>query len=148
MRKRRGSERAHILMVEDNEGDVRLTQEALKESRVHLHVVEDGLQALAFLRRTDAYTDAPRPHLVLLDLHLPGKDGREVLAEIKTDRSLRCIPVVVLSSSSLEQDIVDAYELHANAYVVKPIGLEPYFTAIRAIHHFWLAVAEPSVDSR
>lgn len=146
MGKRRGSEPVHILMVEDNEADVRLTREALKGSRVHLHVVKDGLQALAFLRRADVYADAPRPHLVLLDLHLPGKDGREVLAEIKTDRTLHHIPVIVLSSSSLEQDILDSYELHANAYIVKPIGLEPFFTVIQAIRQFWLTVAEPPMS--
>ncbi|HNV27308.1 MAG TPA: response regulator, partial [Nitrospira sp.] len=117
-----------ILLVEDNPGDVRLTVEALKEAKVinHLTVVKDGVEALAFLRRQGSYTTAPRPHLILLDLNLPRKDGREVLADIKTDDNLKRIPVVVLTTSQDEQDVLKSYNLHANCYITKPIDLDQF----------------------
>src|ERR687884_1433856 len=115
-----------ILLVEDSPGDVRLTREALRDGKVrnNLSVVTDGVEALAFLRREGRYADAPRPDLILLDLNLPKKDGREVLAEIKADPNLRRIPVVVLTTSEAEQDIVETYNLHANCYVKKPVDLD------------------------
>jgi CheY-like chemotaxis protein len=131
-----------ILLVEDSPADVRLTREALKEARVmnQLHVVKDGVAALAFLRHRDEYTDSPRPDLILLDLNLPKKDGREVLAEIKQDEDLKRIPVVVLTTSKAEEDIVNTYNLHANAYITKPVDLTKFFDVIRALEGFWLAV--------
>ena len=131
-----------ILMVDDSMGDVRLAQEALKEARVgnRLSVVHDGEQAMAFLRREDGYVDAPRPDLVLLDLNMPRMDGREVLAQIKGDPDLRSIPVVVLTTSEAEADIVKAYNLHANAYITKPVDLEAFLDAVRVVEEFWLTV--------
>jgi len=131
-----------ILMVDDSMGDVRLAQEALKEARVgnRLSVVHDGEQAMAFLRREDGYGDAPRPDLVLLDLNMPRMDGREVLAQIKGDPDLRSIPVVVLTTSEAEADIVKAYDLHANAYITKPVDLEAFLDAVRVVEEFWLTV--------
>ncbi|HVG45934.1 MAG TPA: response regulator [Longimicrobium sp.] len=131
-----------LLLVEDNPGDVELTRESLEEAKVRnrLHVVPDGVEALAFLRREGAYRDAPRPDLVLLDLNLPRMDGREVLAEVKADPVLRTIPMVVLTTSEAERDIVAAYQLHANAYIVKPVDLEQFLGVIRSIEGFWLAV--------
>jgi CheY-like chemotaxis protein len=131
-----------ILMIDDSLGDVRLTQEALKEARVgnRLSVVHDGEQAMAFLRREDGYADAPRPDLVLLDLNMPRMDGREVLAQIKGDPDLRSIPVVVLTTSEAEADIVKAYDLHANAYITKPVDLEAFLDAVRVVEEFWLTV--------
>jgi two-component system, chemotaxis family, response regulator Rcp1 len=133
-----------ILLVEDNPGDVELTREALLESKLHmrLSVVVDGVEALAFLRREGAYADAPRPDLILLDLNLPKKDGRAVLGEIKEDRALRNIPVVILTSSQAEQDIVRAYDLHANCYVTKPVDLDQFITIVRSIESFWLTVVK------
>ncbi|HEY0972821.1 MAG TPA: response regulator [Gemmatimonadales bacterium] len=131
-----------ILLVEDNRADAELTREALTESKVlsRLHVVRDGVQALAFLRREAGHEDAPRPDLILLDLNLPRKDGRTVLAEIKRDPALRLIPVVVLTSSEAEQDIARAYELNANCYVTKPVDLEQFLTIVHSIEQFWLTV--------
>ena len=131
-----------ILMVDDSMGDVRLAQEALKEARVRnrLSVVHDGEQAMAFLRREDGYGDAPRPDLVLLDLNMPRMDGREVLAQIKSDPDLRSIPVVVLTTSEAEADIVKAYDLHANAYITKPVDLEAFLDAVKVVEEFWLTV--------
>jgi CheY-like chemotaxis protein len=131
-----------ILLVEDNPGDVRLTIEALKEGKVrnNLAVAKDGVEALAFLRRQGSYTDASRPDLILLDLNLPRKDGREVLAEIKEDPSLRRIPVVVLTTSKAEEDIVRTYDLHANCYITKPVDLEQFISVVRSIDDFWLSV--------
>ena len=131
-----------ILMVDDSMGDVRLAQEALKEARVRnrLSVVHDGEQAMAFLRREDGYGDAPRPDLVLLDLNMPRMDGREVLAQIKGDPDLRSIPVVVLTTSEAEVDIVKAYDLHANAYITKPVDLEAFLDAVKVVEEFWLTV--------
>jgi len=129
-----------ILMVEDSAADVRLTREAFKEGKIlnHLSVVKDGVEAMAFLRRREPYADAPRPDLVLLDLNLPRKDGREVLAEVKADPDLRRIPIVILTTSRAEMDIVKSYNLHANCYVVKPVELDQFFEVIRTIEHFWL----------
>jgi len=131
-----------ILMVDDSMGDVRLAQEALKEARVgnRLSVVHDGEQAMKFLRREDGYAEAPRPDLVLLDLNMPRMDGREVLARIKGDPELRSIPVVVLTTSEAEADIVKAYDLHANAYITKPVDLEAFLDAVRVVEEFWLTV--------
>jgi len=131
-----------ILLVEDNPGDVRLTKEALKEAKVinHLTVLKDGVEALAFLRREGQYANAPRPHLILLDLNLPKKDGREVLAEIKDDEKLKRIPVVVLTTSQNEQDVLKTYNLHANCYVTKPVDLEQFITVVKTIEDFWLGI--------
>jgi CheY-like chemotaxis protein len=131
-----------ILLVEDNAGDARLTQEALKEARVanHLNHVPDGVEALAFLRREGRYADCPRPDLILLDLNLPRKDGREVLAEIKTDQKLKRIPVVVLTTSQSDEDIGRAYSLCANCYISKPVDLNQFFRVIKSIEDFWLTV--------
>jgi len=133
-----------ILLVEDNPGDVRLTQEAFKENKVSnsLNVVEDGLEAMAFLSQVDKYTDAPRPDLILLDLNLPKKDGREVLAEIKEDPDLKSIPVVVLTTSKAEEDIIKSYNLHANCYITKPVDLEQFITVVKSIEDFWLTIVK------
>ena len=131
-----------ILLVEDSPGDVRLTVEALKESKVlnNLSVVGDGVEALAFLRREGKYADAIRPDLILLDLNLPKKNGREVLEEIKQDSKLKRIPVVILTTSRAEEDILKAYDLHANCYVTKPVGLEQFVTVVQSIEDFWIAI--------
>ena len=131
-----------ILLVEDNPGDVRLTQEALKEGRVRnrLHVAGDGVEALAFLRREGRHASAPRPDLILLDLNLPKKDGREVLAEVKTDADLKRIPVVVLTTSEAEQDVLRSYDLHANCYITKPVDLEKFLGVVRSLEDFWLTI--------
>jgi two-component system, chemotaxis family, response regulator Rcp1 len=133
-----------ILLVEDSPGDVRLTVEALKEARVHnrLSVVEDGVKALAFLRREGTYGNSPTPDLILLDLNLPRKDGREVLAEIKKDPVLKRIPVVVLTTSRAEEDITNAYDLHANCYITKPVDFEQFMQVVRSIEDFWLTVVK------
>jgi CheY-like chemotaxis protein len=137
-----------VLMVEDNPGDVRLTQEALREAKVrnNIYVVTDGVEALAFLRRQGRYADVPRPDVILLDLNLPKKDGREVLAEIKADPNLGRIPVVVLTSSEAEEDILKAYNLHANAYVAKPVDLEKFIAVVKAIEDFWLEIVKLPAD--
>lgn len=131
-----------ILMVEDNPGDVRLTVEALQEGKVrnNLHTVEDGVEALAFLRRQGRYKDAPRPDVVLLDLNLPKMSGQEVLAEMKEDAELRRIPVVILTVSKAEQDILKSYNLHANCYITKPVDLDQFLTVVKSIEDFWLTV--------
>jgi chemotaxis family two-component system response regulator Rcp1 len=131
-----------ILLVEDNPGDVRLTEEALKEAKVRnrLFVVDDGVAAMDFLRRAGKFTDAPRPDLILLDLNLPRKDGREVLEEIKQDSSLMRIPVVVLTTSRAEEDILRTYNLHANCYVTKPVDLDQFITIVKSIEDFWLTI--------
>ena len=133
-----------ILLVEDNPGDVRLTREALKDGKIvnNLHVAEDGVDALAFLRREGKYHNAVRPELILLDLNLPKKDGREILAEIKADKELKRIPVVILTSSAAEQDIVKSYNLHANCYVTKPVDLDQFINVVKSIEHFWLTVVK------
>jgi CheY-like chemotaxis protein len=131
-----------ILLVEDNPGDVRLTREALRDGKVsnNLHVAVDGVEALAFLRRSGKYLGAPRPDLILLDLNLPRMSGREVLEQIKEDPELRTIPVVVLTTSQAEQDIVKAYELNANCYVTKPVDLDQFITVVKSIEDFWLTI--------
>ncbi len=140
----------NILLVEDNPADVRLTREALKEAKVlnALYVAQDGIAALAFLRREGQYAQSPRPDLILLDLNLPKRDGREVLAEIKRDGALRRIPVVVLTTSRAEEDIVRTYDLHANAYVTKPVDLNQFLKVIQSIEDFWLAVVTLPDDQR
>jgi CheY-like chemotaxis protein len=131
-----------ILLVEDNLGDVRLTREAFKESKLlnALHHVEDGVEAMAFLRREGAYAAAPRPDLILLDLNLPRMDGREVLAAIKQDEELKRIPVIILTTSVDEQDVLRAYHLHANCFITKPIALERFLEVARSIEEFWLTI--------
>ena len=143
-----------ILLVEDNPGDARLTHEALREASIanRLSHVRDGVEAMAFVRNEPPFADAPRPDLILLDLNLPRKDGREVLAELKEDPLLRLIPVVVLTTSEAEQDILRAYELHGNCYITKPVDLEKFLHIVRAVENFWLAVVrlpsrrEPGCD--
>jgi chemotaxis family two-component system response regulator Rcp1 len=133
-----------ILLVEDNAGDVRLTQEVLKEAKVinHLSVVVDGVEAVAYVRREGKYADAAAPDLILLDLNLPRKDGREVLTEIKSDPALKHIPVVVLTTSQAERDIMAAYNAHANCYIVKPVDLNQFFEVVQAIEGFWLTIVK------
>lgn len=133
-----------VLLVEDSPGDARLTREAFKESKVFvaLHEVGDGEQAMAFLRREGEYADAPTPDLILLDLNLPRMDGREVLAAIKSDDALRMIPVVVLTVSNAEQDILRAYDLNANSYITKPIDLDEFVRVVKSIENFWLTVVK------
>jgi len=135
---------AEVLLVEDNPGDVRLTREALDETggSVGLNVVSDGIEALRFLRREAPYDNAPRPSLILLDLNLPKKDGREVLAEIKTDDDLKMIPVVVMTTSDAQLDIRRAYSLHANCYVTKPADFDAYVGLVQSIEEFWLSTAK------
>jgi len=130
-----------ILLVEDNPADVRLTSEAFKDSNVRhrMHAACDGVEALDFLRRVGEFADAPRPDIVLLDLNLPRKDGREVLAEIKGDADLRRIPVIVLTTSQAERDLVQSYDLHANCYLTKPIEFERFIAVIGHIRDFWLS---------
>ena len=138
-----------ILLVEDNPGDVRLTEEAIKEGKVinRLSVVPDGVEAIEYLRKRGDYASAATPDLVLLDLNLPKKDGREVLAEVKQDPDLRKIPVVVLTTSRDEQDILKSYDLHANCYITKPVDFEQFIRVVRAIEDFWLSVVKlPSID--
>jgi len=133
-----------ILLVEDNPGDVRLTREALKEAKVRneLHVATDGVEALAFLRREGVHKKAVRPSLVLLDLNLPRKNGREVLAEMKEDPELRRIPVVILTTSQAEQDIIKAYDLHVNCYINKPVDLDQFLQVVKSIEDFWLTLVK------
>src|SRR3954465_12067614 len=127
-----------ILLVEDNPGDVRLTREALREGKIrnNLSVVSDGVEALAFLRREGRYADAAHPDVILLDLNLPRKDGREVLTEIKADSQLRRIPVVILTTSTNEQDVLRSYDLHANCYSTKPVDFEQFIGVVQAIENF------------
>lgn len=133
-----------ILLVEDNPGDVRLAIEALKEGKVHVNmsVAGDGVEALEFLRRQGKYADAPRPDLILLDLNMPRKDGREVLAELKADDEFRRIPVVILTTSKAEEDIVKTYNLNANCYITKPVDLDQFIHVVKSIHDFWLTVVK------
>ncbi len=131
-----------VLLIEDNPGDIDLTRENLADSKiiVELHVAMDGVEAMEFLRRQGSFADAPRPDLVLLDLNLPRKDGRAVLAEIKSDKTLKSIPVVILTSSEAEEDIIQSYDLQANAYVTKPVDLEGFARIVRGIEEFWFSV--------
>lgn len=137
-------ETLEILLVEDSPGDVRLTREAFREanSAVRLHVACDGVEAMAFLKKTGAHTDEPRPDLILLDLNLPRMDGREVLALIKEDDDLRTIPIIILTTSNAEADIVNSYQLMANCYLSKPVGLEAFYDLVKEINEFWLTTAK------
>ncbi|MGI9145412.1 MAG: response regulator [Chloroflexota bacterium] len=131
-----------ILLVEDNPGDVRLTIEGLKDSRVRntLHVAKDGAEAMQYLRREGQHADAPRPHLILLDLNMPRMDGREVLSEIKSDATLKTIPVVVLTTSRAEQDVLRSYELQANCFITKPVDLDQFLAVVKSIEDFWFTI--------
>ena len=133
-----------ILLVEDNAGDVRLAREGLRECKLlnNLSVAEDGVKALAFLRKEGEYAKAPRPDLIMLDLNLPRKDGREVLKEIKEDDSLKSIPVVILTTSKAEEDIVKSYSLHANCYVTKPLAIDQFINVVQAIESFWFTIVK------
>ena len=133
-----------ILLAEDNPGDARLTEKALERGSIlnNLHVVEDGVEALAFLRNEDEYADTPRPDLILLDLNMPRKDGKDVLREVKDDEDLRRIPVVVLTSSAAEEDVVKSYDLHANAYLTKPVDFDGFLDVVGRIEDFWLTVVK------
>ncbi len=137
-----------ILLVEDNPGDVRLTQEALKDAKVlnRLSVVGDGEQAMDYLRRENGFEESERPDLILLDLNLPKKDGREVLAEIKGDEALRRIPVVMLTTSAAEIDIIQSYDLHVNCYITKPVDLEQFIKIVKAIQEFSLTIVQLPQD--
>lgn len=139
---RERSRPVEVLLVEDNPGDVRLTQEAFKEGRVlvNLHVAADGVQAMEMLNRQGPHKDLPRPDLILLDLNLPRKNGREVLLEIKADAELRRIPVIVMTTSKADQDIHRAYNLNANCYVTKPVDLDEFLHVVRSIEDFWLTI--------
>ena len=136
--------RQHILLVEDNSGDQRLTMEALKQrgSQVQLSIVHDGVEAMSFLRGQGKYAGSPRPTLIILDLNLPRKDGREVLSEVKRDESLKRIPVVVLTTSKAEEDICKSYDYHANCYITKPVDLDKFFAVVASIETFWLNTVE------
>ncbi len=138
----------NVLIVEDNPGDVRLTLEALKESKIrnNVSVAYDGVEAMEFLRREGKYSDAERPDLILLDLNLPRKDGREVLAEIKEDHHLRRIPVVVLTTSTAEADIFRTYDLHANCYITKPVDMDQFIHVVQTIEDFWFTIVKLSGD--
>lgn len=133
-----------ILLVEDNPGDARLTQEAFRdvEAKINLHLVQDGAEALAYIRKEGKYADVPRPDIILLDLNLPVKDGREVLAEIKEDPGIKSIPVIILTTSKADEDILKTYNLHANCYITKPVDLEKFFTVIRIFKNFWLTFVQ------
>jgi CheY-like chemotaxis protein len=131
-----------ILLVEDSPADVLIAREALAEAKLinHIHVAEDGVEALDFLYKRGKFASAPRPELILLDLNLPRKNGREVLAEIKADEDLKSIPVVMLTTSSAEEDILRSYNLHANCYVVKPVEFDNFVKAVQSIQHFWFSI--------
>ncbi len=131
-----------ILLVEDSPGDVRITREAMKKGRMNnvLHVVGDGEEAMEFLRKEGRYKDAPRPGLILLDLNLPIMDGREVLSQIKSDPNLKRIPVIVLTTSRSDEDILNSYDLHANSYIAKPVDFAEFVTVVRGIEEFWLSI--------
>lgn len=141
----------NILIVDDNRADIRLVQEMFKKGKtiINLYVVLDGLEAIEYLRKQGKYKDATRPDLILLDLNMPRKDGREVLEEIKSDEELKCIPVIVMTISKAEEDILRSYNLHANAYIVKPIELNQFMNTIKSVENFWLTVVKlpPNIDS-
>jgi chemotaxis family two-component system response regulator Rcp1 len=138
------SQSVEILLVEDNPGDIRLIVEVLKEGKINnnLSVVEDGEEALAYLKREGSYQEAIVPDIILLDLNLPKINGTEVLAEIKKDPLLKYIPVIILTTSEAEQDILRAYDLHANCYITKPVNLEQFLTVVRSIENFWLTLVK------
>src|SRR5580700_4318955 len=144
-------EALEVLLVEDSPGDVRLTREALKDAKVHinLHVAPDGADAMAFLKREGEHANVPRPDLILLDLNLPKKDGREVLEEIKENPDLKIIPVVILTTSSFEADILRSYQLHANCYITKPVDFAGFLQVVSTIDDFWLSVVKlpPTIRS-
>jgi len=133
-----------VLLVEDSPGDVRLTREAFKDAKMHinLHVASDGVEAMEFLRRNGEHTEAPRPDLILLDLNLPRKSGREVLEEVKQDTELKTIPVVILTTSGSEQDVLRSYMLHANCFISKPVDLAGFLKVVNSIDNFWLSVVK------
>jgi two-component system, chemotaxis family, response regulator Rcp1 len=139
-----GAETIEVLLVEDSPGDVRLTREAFKDAKVYLnlHVASDGAEAMAFLNREGEHANSPRPDLILLDLNLPKKDGREVLKEIKESPTLKSIPVVILTTSASDADILRSYRLHANCYITKPVGLDGFLEVVRSIDCFWLSVVK------
>jgi CheY-like chemotaxis protein len=145
---RDSTEAIDILLVEDSPGDILLTQEAFQQAKVRhkLHITRDGADAMAFLRREGAYAQAPRPDLILLDLHLPKKDGRTTLAEIKEDDSLKTIPVLILSSSSADKDILSSYQLRANCYITKPVDLDGYAKVVRSVENFWFSLSQLPSD--
>jgi two-component system, chemotaxis family, response regulator Rcp1 len=144
------TEPIEVLLVEDSPGDVRLTREALKDAKMHisLHVAADGVEAMSYLQRQGPYIDAHRPDLILLDLNLPRKDGREVLREIKESPVLRSIPVVILTTSSSDADVLQSYELHANCYISKPVDLDGFLKVVQSIDNFWLTVVKLPPGSR
>lgn len=144
MKSKKSMRPIEILLVEDNPADVRLTQEVLKEDKIliHLSVVSNGVEALSFLRQEGKYKNAPRPDLVMLDLNLPRKDGREALAEIKTDENLKIIPVVVFTISGTEEDILKSYNLHANCYITKPVNLDQFIKIVKLIKDFWFTIVK------
>jgi chemotaxis family two-component system response regulator Rcp1 len=139
-----GSAAFEILLVEDSPGDVRLTREAIKDAKMHinLHVASDGVEAMAFLKREGRYADVPRPDLILLDLNLPRKDGRQVLEEIKEDSAFMTIPIVILTTSASEEDVLRSYRLHANCYISKPVDLDGFLKVIKSIDSFWLSIVK------
>jgi len=139
-----GGKPIEILLVEDSTEDAELTMDSLKDGRVRnrIHWVEDGEEAMAFLRRQGLYAGAPRPDLILLDLNMPRKNGREVLAEVKQDPELRRIPVVIMTSSDDEKDILAAYNLHVNCYVTKPVDLDQFINVVKSIEHFWFSIVK------
>jgi chemotaxis family two-component system response regulator Rcp1 len=141
---RTGSALIEVLLVEDSPGDVRLTREALKDAKMHisLKVVSDGTEAMAYVRREGNYTDVPRPDLILLDLNLPKKDGRDVLKEIKESDALKSIPVVILTTSASQVDVERSYKLHANCYITKPVDLQGFIKVVQSIDNFWLSVVK------
>jgi two-component system, chemotaxis family, response regulator Rcp1 len=144
------AEPIEVLLVEDSPGDVRLTREAFKDAKVHinLHVASDGVEAMEFLGREGRHANAPRPDLILLDLNLPKKDGREVLAEIKDSPALKTIPVVILTTSASGTDIRQSYEFHANCYIAKPVDLDGFLKVVKSIDSFWLSVVELPREAR
>jgi two-component system, chemotaxis family, response regulator Rcp1 len=146
----KGATPIEILLVEDSPGDVRLTQEAMRDAKVqnNLHVVSDGIEATSFLWRQGKHAKALRPDLILLDLNLPKKGGREVLEEIKKDPSLKSIPVVILTTSAAEEDILRSYQLHANCYITKPVDLDQFLRVVKTIDNFWLTIVKLPSDPK
>jgi chemotaxis family two-component system response regulator Rcp1 len=144
-----GSALIEVLLVEDSPGDVRLTREALKDAKMHisLKVVSDGAEAMAYVKREGKYADAPRPDLILLDLNLPKKDGRDVLKEIKESETLKSIPVVILTTSASQADVERSYKLHANCYITKPVDLQGFIKVVQSIDNFWLSIVKLPGDS-
>ena len=144
MTRRQAAKPVEVLLVEDDPGDVLLTEETLLESKIqtNLHVVGDGVEALAFLRKEGEYATVPRPDLILLDLNMPRKDGREVLADVKEDPDPKTIPVAVLTTSSQDEDILKSYQLQANCYITKPVGLEQFSTVVQSLEDFWFAIVK------